>query len=75
MNVRALLEILLGHVFDGRGSTEPVVVSVDGKLRTIESVEIRVIPNGHPRPMPTFVLLIADGPPDFEDRSGKYFGV
>lgn len=65
VNVRALLEHLLQYLLDGRGAADPIVVLVDGKYREIESIEIRPVPDGHPRPIPTFVLLIADGPPEF----------
>jgi hypothetical protein len=64
MNARVLLELLLDYLIDGRGSDEPVLVAFEGRVRTIERVETRPMPNGQPRPKPTFVLIVADGEAD-----------
>jgi hypothetical protein len=61
MTVRELLDRLNSHALDGRGLDEQVLVEVAGKPRLIDDVETRLVPNGHERPMPTFVLLVADG--------------
>lgn len=61
MTVRDLLSLLSSHALDGRGLDEEVLVEVDGERRHIEDAETRLLPNGHPRPKPTFVLLVADG--------------
>lgn len=61
MNAKELLAILAEHVEDGRGLEETVVVEFEGRRRSIERVEVRLLPNGQPRPKPTFVLIVADG--------------
>jgi hypothetical protein len=61
MDVRELLERLESHALDGRGLDEEVLVEFEGRRRYIEDVETRLLPNGHDRPMPTFVLIVADG--------------
>lgn len=62
MIVRELRAALDDHASDGRGDDEPVLIQAYGNLRSIESVESHLMPDGHRRPMPAFVLIIADGP-------------
>lgn len=67
MKARELIERLLDYISDGRTSQDPVLVSCDGALRTVESVETRLTRNGNRRPRKTFLLIIADGPADEEE--------
>jgi hypothetical protein len=69
MNVRTMLERLLGHALDGRGAQEEVLVECDGTLRSVEAVETRAIRNGRKHTKTTFILIVADGPSPVQEPS------
>lgn len=71
MNVRELRASLAEHASDGRGDDEEVLVLAYGNLRTIEAVESHLLPDGHERPMPAFVLIIADGPANLTELASS----
>lgn len=68
MTVRELLQMLLDHALDGRGSSEEALVQCDGGLREISSVETRIEGTGQDNPS-LFVLVVADGPSETVEAS------
>lgn len=68
MTVRELLQQLLDHALDGRGSGEDVLVQCEDGLREIESVDVRIAETGQATP-DLFVLVVADGPSPMVEAS------
>lgn len=61
MNVRDLLQRLLDHALDGKGTDESVLIRCDGTLREIAAVQTRVAETDQANP-DLFILVVADGP-------------